>query len=302
VVVCGICRTDLHLAEGDLTPGKESLILGHEIVGEVDSVGEGVTRVRVGERAGVTWLGGTCGRCRFCTEGRENYCPGFKATGRDLDGGFAEFVVAHEQAVFSLEGLPLAEEEMAPLLCAGVAGNCAFRLLDLGEKGTIGLYGFGPTASYVLRVARHWAHTVFVSSRSEQNLARARQYGAAWVGNASEEKLPSELDGAIVFPPAGDLVELALRQVRPGGVVVLAPVAMSRIEIHEYSRHFWGRDVRTLYNINARDAGEFLAMAREVDFGLATDVFPFSDLQEAMKRVRRGELQASNAAVRISEG
>jgi propanol-preferring alcohol dehydrogenase len=301
VNACGICRTDLHIAEGDLAAGKHPLVLGHEIVGAVDRVGKGVSRVLVGEKVGVTWLGRTCGRCKHCVEGRENYCAGFQATGRDLDGGFAEYVVAHEDAVFSLDGIPLPDEKMTPLLCAGVAGYCAFRLLGVAENDSIGLYGFGPTAYYVLRVGQHLGHDVFVSSRSERNLSRARRYGATWVGNAAEEELPTELDAAIVFPPAGGLVELALKQVRPGGVVVLAPVAMSRIEIHDYSAHLWGRDVRTLYNVNRQDSEKFLELATEIDLSLGTEVFPFAALQEGMIRVRRGEIQESNAAVRISE-
>jgi propanol-preferring alcohol dehydrogenase len=300
VTVSGICRTDLHLAEGDLPAGKDDLVLGHEIVGVVDTSGDGVTRVRAGESAGVTWLGRTCGRCRFCTESRENYCAAFKATGRNLDGGFAEYVIAHEEAVFSLEGIPLPQEELAPLLCAGVAGYCAFRLLGVGEGDSIGLYGFGPTAYYVLRVARHLGHEVYVSSRSERNLRRARRFGATWAGNSTEQEIPAELDAAIVFPPAGALVEPALRKVRTGGVVVLAPVAMSRIEINDYSTHFWGRDLRTLYNVNRRDAEEFLRLARDVDLGLGVDVFSFTDLQEAMIRVRGGEIEQSNAVVRVA--
>ena len=300
VNVSGICRTDLHIAEGDLPAGKSPLILGHEIVGVVDALGEDVTHFKVGEQAGVTWLGGSCGRCDFCKEGRENYCADFQATGRDLDGGFAEYVLANESAVFSLEGVRLPEEEMAPLLCAGVAGYCAFRLLEVSNKNTIGLFGFGPTAFYVLRVARYFGHEVVVSSRSERNLRRARRFGAAWAGNAAEEEIPVELDAAIVFPPAGPLVELALRKVRIGGVAVLAPVAMSRIEIHDYSTHLWGRDLRTLYNVNRRDAEEFLGLARKVDLGLGVDVFSFTDLQDALIRVGRGELQQSNAVVRMT--
>ena len=301
VTACGICRTDLHIAEGDLAAGKNPLVLGHEIVGAVDGVGKGVSSFLGGEKVGVTWLGRTCGECKHCVQGRENYCAGFQATGRDLDGGFAEYVVADEDAVFSLDGIPLPDEMMTPLLCAGVAGYCAFRLLGVAENDSIGLHGFGPTAYYVLRVAQHLGHAVFVSSRSERNLSRARRHGATWVGNAAEEEPPTELDAAIVFPPAGNLVELALKRVRPGGVVVLAPVAMSQIEIRDYSTHLWGRDVRTLYNVNRQDSEEFLELAREIDLSLGTEVFPFPALQEGMVRVRRGEIRESNAAVRIFE-
>jgi len=299
VTLCGICRTDLHIAEGDLAAAKDRLILGHEIVGRVDAVGDRVSGVRVGERVGVTWLGRTCGECKHCRAGRENYCADFQATGRDLDGGFAEHAVAHEDAVFSLEGIDLPDEEIAPMLCAGVAGYCAFRLMNVDAGDRVGLYGFGATAYYVLEAAAHLGIDVYVSSRAPRNLERARRHGAVWAGNAAEQAPPVELDAAIVFPPAGALVELALRHVKLGGVVVLAPVAMSTIEIHDYSAHLWGRDIRTLYNVNRRDAEEFLRLAREIDLGLGTEVFPFEACQDAMIRVRHGDIREANAAVRI---
>jgi propanol-preferring alcohol dehydrogenase len=298
VLICGICRTDLHIAEGDLPAGKERLVLGHEIVGVVDEVGEGVTRVRIGQKVGVTWLGHTCGVCKHCRAGRENYCPDFQATGRDRDGGFAEYTLAHEDALFSLEGIPQPDESLAPLLCAGVAGHCAFRLLDLEAGERIGLYGYGPTAFYVQRVADHLGLTVCVSSRSASNRERALRNRAEWVGNAADDP-PPDLDAAIVFPAAGGLVELASRQVKPGGVIVLAPVAMSLIRIEDYSSNLWGRDIRTLYNVNRRDAEELLQFAREIDLGLGTEVFPFEACQEGMIRVRCGEIGEANAAVRV---
>jgi propanol-preferring alcohol dehydrogenase len=299
VSLCGICRTDLHIAEGDLPAGKDRLVLGHEIIGVVDAVGENVTRVRLGEKVGVTWLGRTCGECKHCRAGRENYCADFLATGRDLDGGFAEYVVAHEDAVFGLEGIRSPDEQIAPMLCAGVAGYCAFRLMDVAAGDRVGLYGFGPTAYYVLKVADHLGIGVYVSSRSERNLERARRHSAVWVGNAAENPLPVTLDAAIVFPPAGGLVEIALRRLKPGGVLVLAPVAMSTIEIGEYSAHLWGRDIRTLYNVNRRDAEQFVSMAREIDMNLGTEVFPFEKCQDALIRVRRGHIGQANAAIRV---
>ena len=299
VSLCGICRTDLHIAEGELPVGKERLVLGHEIVGIVDAVGADVSRVQPGEKVGVTWLGRTCGVCKHCRAGRENYCADFRATGRDLDGGFAEWAVAHEDAVFSLEKVAGADEQTAPMLCAGVAGYCAFRLMDVEAGDRVGLYGFGPTAYYVLRVTHHLGIEAYVSSRSARNLERARRHGAVWVGNAAEDPLPVALDAAIVFPPAGQLVELALRRVKPGGVLVLAPVAMSTIEIGQYSANLWGRDIRTLYNVNRRDAEDFLRLAEEIDMSLGTEVFPFERCQEGMIRVRNGAIREANAAVRV---
>jgi len=298
VLVCGICRTDLHIAEGDLPMGKERLVLGHEIVGVVDETGEGVSGLEPGEKVGVTWLGSTCGECRHCRAGQENYCADFQATGCDLDGGFAEYTVAHEEAVFSLEGIPQPDESLAPMLCAGVAGYCAYQLLDVEAGDRIGLYGYGPTAYYVQRVADHLGMEVCVSSRSERSQERARLHGAMWVGNAAQQP-PPDLDAAIIFPPAGELVEPALSHLNLGGVLVLAPVAMSEIRIGDYSNNLWGRDIRTLYNVNRQDAREFLQLAREIAMGLGTEVFPFEECQEGMIRVSRGELTEANAAIRI---
>ncbi|MEJ2215285.1 MAG: alcohol dehydrogenase catalytic domain-containing protein [Gemmatimonadota bacterium] len=300
VSVCGICRTDLHIAEGDLPAGKNDLVLGHEIVGVVDALGEHVGGVSEGERVGVTWLGRTCGQCRHCAAGRENYCADFQATGRDVDGGFAEYAVAHETAVFSLGRIALPQAELTPFLCAGVAGYCAYRLMDAAQGTTIGLYGFGPTAYYVLRVARHFGHGVFVSSRSARKLGWALHHGADWTGTAKDE-MPGPLDAAIVFPPAGELVEQALEHIKPGGALVLAPVAMSEIQIADYSRHFWGRDIRTLYNVNRRDAEAFLALAARLDLGLPTEVVPFGELQKAMMRLKRGQIAPAHVAVGVRE-
>jgi propanol-preferring alcohol dehydrogenase len=301
VSVCGICRTDLHVAEGDLPLGKPQLILGHEIVGVVDEVGEKVTMVGVGEKVGVSWLGRTCGRCRHCRAGRENYCANFQATGRDLDGGFAEYTVTHENAVYSLDGIRLPDSEIAPLLCPGVAGHCALRLANVDAGDRLGLFGFGPTAFYVLKVARHLGIEVIVSSRSEHHLARSLRHGAIWAGNATEEPLPVELDAAIVFPPAGPLVEASLRLVRVGGVVVLAPVSMSTLEVKDYSNNLWGRDIRTLYNVNRSDSEELLRLARRIDMSAGVEVFPLEACQDAMIRLRQGEIQQPNAVVRIRE-
>lgn len=299
VLACGVCRTDVHIAEGDLPLHRSPVILGHEIVGVIDAVGEEVNRWKEGDPVGVTWLGRTCGSCRFCRSGRENYCPEFLATGWDLDGGFAEYTIADADAALALKDVPLPIEELAPLMCPGVAGHCAFRLTGARVGDRLGLYGFGPTADSLLRVARHLGIEVYVSSRSEHNLRRAREHGAAWAGNAAESGMPVTLDASVIFPPAGQLVELALRDVVIGGTLVLAPVAMTPIEIADYSRNLWGRDIRTLYNVNRRDAAELLELAAHVDLALGAEVFAFEDLPEAMIRLRHGQLKAANAVVRI---
>jgi propanol-preferring alcohol dehydrogenase len=299
VTVCGLCRTDIHIAEGDLPLHAKPVIPGHEIVGVVDEVGPEVRAVRVGARVGATWLGRTCGACRHCRAGRENYCAAFQATGWDLDGGLAELAVVHEDSAFPLPDVGMPDEETAPLLCPGVAGYCAFKLARVDPGDRIGLYGFGPTAFYVLKVARHLGHEVYVSSRSEGNLERARQHGAAWADNAAERGMPVELDGAVVFPTGGHLVERALADVKVGGVVVLAPVAMSPITIRDYSVTLWGRDLRTLYNINRSDSREFLNLVGRMDLTMGTEVFPFEECQQAMVLAKQGRLTRPNAVVRV---
>jgi propanol-preferring alcohol dehydrogenase len=300
VNVCGICRTDLHIAEGDLSLKKTPLILGHEIIGVVDEVGERAVRFQKGDKVGISWLGRTCGTCRHCRSGKENYCSDFKATGWDLDGGFAEYAVAHESAVLSVDDVQLPDEEIAPLMCPGVAGHCAFRLTNAVEGDNVGLYGFGPTAYYVLKIARYLGFHVHVSTRSEANIARARENGAVWAGKDGETGMPTPLDAAVVFPPAGPLVEVALKQVKVGGVVVLAPVAMSAIEIKDYSRTFWGRDLRTLYNINIKDAQEFLSLAGKTKLEIGTEIYPLDECQDAMIRLRHGETKQPNVVIRVA--
>ena len=210
VLVCGLCRTDLHIAEGDLPLHRSPVVLGHEIVGRVDVVGEGVAGVEVGDLVGVTWLGRTCGACRHCRSGRENYCAAFQAIGWDLDGGFAEYTIVDADAVLPLAGIALPHEELAPLLCPGVAGYAAFHLTGVSSGQRLGLYGFGPTADYVLRVARHLEIDVYVSSRSGANRDRASHLGAVWVEDAARTGMPVQLQASVVFPPAGPLVEAAL--------------------------------------------------------------------------------------------
>ncbi len=299
VLACGICRTDLHIAEGDLPLHRSPIILGHEIVGVVDSVGNKVTRWKTGDPVGVTWLGRTCGSCRSCRSGRENTCPDFQATGWDLDGGFAEYTIVDAGAAFPLGQIPLPIEELAPLMCPGVAGHCAFRLTGTRAGDRLGLYGFGPTADSLLKVARHLGIEVYVSSRSERNLRRAREHGASWAGNAAKSGMPVRLDASVIFPPAGELVEPALEDLVVGGTLVLAPVAMSPFQITDYTRNLWGRDIRTLYNVNRRDAAELLELATHVDLSLGAEVFPFEELPEALIRLRHGRLRAPNAVLRI---
>ncbi len=300
VLACGICRTDIHIAEGDLALKKSPLILGHEIVGVVEKTGEGVKNLRIGDPVGISWLYSTCGRCEYCLKGKDNYCPDFKCTGWDVDGGFAEYITIKEDFALSLQGINMEPEDMAPLMCPGIAGYCALKLTGAAPGDKVGLFGFGPTAYYVLKAANYLGIKVYVSTRSSINKEEARKNGAAWVGNVREEKLPTRLDSAILFPPAGALVEPVLNQVEIGGTLVLAPVSMSLIEIKNYSDNLWGRDIKTLYNINKAEAEEFLKIAGETDMSMARRIFPFKELQEAMIQVKKGKIKEPNAVISIS--
>lgn len=300
VLVCGVCRTDIHIAEGDLPLKKDNLILGHEIVGIVDKTGKGVKRFKVGDKVGISWLNSTCGKCKFCLSGRENYCPNFKCTGWDVDGGYAEYTIIKEDFALNLNDIKLEAEDVAPLMCPGIAGYCAFKLTDIEKGEKLGLYGFGPTAYYVLKVANHLGIDTYVSTRSQKNIEAAKKAGAVWAADASKKDLPCKLDRSIVFPPAGNLVEPALKKLEVGGILVLAPVSMSTIEIKNYSQNLWGRDIRTLFNVKKSWGEEFLNIADEMQIKMGKEVFPFEKLQDALILVRKGEIKEPNAVIKIS--
>jgi alcohol dehydrogenase, propanol-preferring len=300
VLVCGVCRTDIHVIEGDLPLRKSPVILGHEIVGVVDEVGEKVERFRIGDRAGVYWLHSACGQCKYCLSQRENYCPQIKCTGWDVDGGYAEYVTAPAAYALPLDGVQMSPVEIAPLMCPGIAGYAAFKLTGAQEGDKLGLHGFGPTAYYVLKVARYLGIEVYVSTRSWKNIKAAKREGARWAANAAEEEMPCKLDAAILFPPAGNLVEPILSQLRRGGVLVMAPVSASPIRIENYSENLWGRDVRTLYNLNRSDAEGFFEIVNRLVLEMGTSLFPFEELPEALIRARQGKLEQPNAVIEVS--
>jgi propanol-preferring alcohol dehydrogenase len=301
VLVCGVCRTDIHIAEGDLPLRKSPVVLGHEIVGVVDEVGEKVERFRVGDWAGVYWLHSACEKCKYCLSQRENYCPQVKCTGWDVDGGYAEYVKVPAAYALPLDSVRMSPVEIAPLLCPGIAGYAAFRLTGAQQGEKLGLYGFGPTATYVLKAARYLGIEVYVSSRSRKNIEAARREGARWAANAAEEEMPCKLDAAVLFPPAGNLVEPVLSQLRRGGVLVMAPVSASPIRIENYSENLWGCDIRTLYNLNRSDAEEFFAIVDHLSLEVGTSLFPFEELPETLIRARQGKLEQPNAVIQVSD-
>ncbi|HEY52254.1 MAG TPA: zinc-dependent alcohol dehydrogenase family protein [Caldilineae bacterium] len=296
VITCGVCRTDAHIAEGDLPLHKTPLVLGHEIVGVVDEIGAGVTRFSPGDRAGVTWLHDACGRCKFCQEGKENLCEHARFTGWDADGGFAEYTVV--KAAFA-QPLPASRSfvEMAPWMCPGTAGYRALRLTGLHEGQRLGLYGFGPTATYVLQAAHGLGIEVYVVTRSEKNKAAARQYGADWIGDYADA-LPVKLDGGIIFPPVGDLVPFALAQLDKNGRLVLGPVTMTPITIADFNLIWGERSIISLAHVTREDARGFIQLADASDIQVGIETYPFERLPEALIAVRHSRVKG-NAVIQI---
>ena len=301
ILVCGVCRTDIHIAEGDLSLRKSPLILGHEIVGVVDEVGENVKQFKVGDKAGVCWLNSTCGKCKYCRSGKENYCPDIKSTGWDEDGGFAEYITVLEDIALRLNDIRLEPADIAPLMCPGIAGYAAFKLTKAQKGSKLGLYGFGPTAFCVLKVAKSMDIEVYVSTRSPKNIQDAIDHGADWAADTSKEQMPCTLNSAIVFPPAGNLVEPVLSQIEKGGILVLAPVSSSPIVIENYTENLWGRTLETLYNLRKSEADEFLEIADRLKIKPERGIFPFEDLQDVLIAVRQGKAKVANSVIKISD-
>lgn len=300
VQVCGVCRTDIHIAEGDLAMKKHPVTLGHEIVGFVDQVGKGVESFKAGDRVGVFWLHSTCGNCKYCRSDRENYCSDFRATGWHADGGFADYVTVPESSVLLLNRVRLGAKELAPVMCPGIAGYAALKLTGTRSGDRLGLYGFGPTAYFVLKAARFMGIDTYVSTRSDRHIEAAKAEGATWAADTALEAMPCRLDSAILFPPAGNLVEPALSQLQRGGTLVMAPVSSSRIVIENYTENLWGRDIRTLYNLNKTDATEFMGLVDQLGLRIKTAEFPFESTQDALIAAKQGKLTQPNAAVRVS--
>jgi len=296
VHACGICRTDIHLAEGDLPLKKSPLILGHEVVGVVDKVGKDVTSFQAGDRAGVAWLNHACGRCEFCLSGMENLCTSARFTGWDADGGYAEYTVLDGDFAYHVPD-HLAFEELAPLMCPGIAGYRSFKLTETKKGQKLCLYGFGPTASYVLQVAQRLGLEVFVVTRSQKNRDAAQELGADWIGSY-EDKVPTTFDAGIIFPPAGNLVEFALSQLKGNGRLILAPVYMTPIEINDYNHIWLERSVKSLAHISRQDGREFLQIAGEIGIKTQIEVFAFEQLADILPRVKRGKVNG-NAVIKM---
>jgi alcohol dehydrogenase, propanol-preferring len=291
VHACGVCRTDLHVVDGELAEPKLPLVLGHQIVGTVVGLGPGATRFEPGRRVGVPWVGWTCGECRYCRAGRENLCERARFTGYTLDGGYAEEAVADERFCFPIpDGYP--DLQAAPLLCAGLIGYRALRLA--GDAERVGLYGFGAAAHIICQVARAQGRRVFAFTRAgdETTQAFARSLGAEWAGG-SLELPPEPLDAALIFAPAGELVPAALAALDRGGSVVCAGIHMSDIPAFPYELLWEERAIRSVANLTRTDGEEFLALAPSVPVQTEVEAFPLVAANEALERLRSGAVNGS---------
>ena len=281
VSVCGVCRTDLHVAEGDLPVHRGQVVPGHEVVGVVDARGDGATRFAVGDRVGIAWLATTCGRCRFCRRGAENLCPKATFTGWDHDGGYAEAALVDDRYAYRLPEA-LADDQAAPLLCAGIIGYRALRLSVLPPAGRLGIYGFGASAHLTAQVALAQGAEVHVMTRSAEARRLAAQLGVASVGPA-DATAPVPLDAAIVFSPAGEVVPVALAALDRGGVLVLAGIHMSDVPTLRYHEHlFLERQVRSVTANTRRDGEEFLRLATRLGVVATTTAYRLQDADRAL--------------------
>jgi len=295
VLACGVCRTDLHVVDGELTQPKLPLIPGHQIVGEVTALGEGAARWSIGQMIGIPWLSGSCGCCRFCSSGRENLCDDARYTGYQSDGGFAEYAVALEDYCFAIpEGYRA--EQAAPLLCAGLIGYRAYRLA--GDATVLGSYGFGAAAHLLIQVARFEGRRVFAFTRAGDDAAQqfAKQLGAEWAGDSNSAP-PELLDAAIIFAPAGELVPAALRVLQKGGRVVCAGIHMSDIPQFSYDLLWGERSICSVANLTRRDGEEFLPLAAQIPIHTHITRYALSDANRALDDLRAGNF--TGAAVVI---
>ncbi len=288
VTACGVCHTDLHTVEGDLPLPKLPLVPGHEVVGVVDKLGEGVTKFQVGEKAGAVWLYRTCGTCRYCRSGRENLCEHAMFTGYHVDGGYAEYMVVDEDFAYHLP-TNLPDPEIAPLMCGGVIGYRAFVLSEAKPGQVLGLYGFGNSAHITIQVARHLGVRVFVFTRSPSHQQHARELGAEWVGRA-EDTPPEGIDSAIIFAPAGPLVPQALRVLNRGGTVALAGIYMTPIPEMPYDLLYFEHTLRSVANSTRQDAIDLLKLAEEIPIRTTVTTFPLEEANEVLQAMKESRI------------
>jgi propanol-preferring alcohol dehydrogenase len=297
VSVCGVCHTDLHTVEGDIHPPSLPVTPGHQVVGIVEKLGEGVTNLRPGERVGVPWLHRACGVCEFCRRGEENLCVNALFTGFHVDGGFAEAILADAKYALPLPA-SISTEQAAPLLCAGIIGYRSLRKADLAPGERLGLFGFGASAHLAIQVARHWGCEVYVFTRSSEHRKHAEALGAAWVGDAGEAS-PKPLDRAVTFAPVGALLPEALKKLRPGGTLAINAIHMSPIPEMPYDLIYGERTLRSVANATYRDGVEFLALAVEIGIQSTISLYNLQDANQALEDLKHSRMNGE-AVLRIS--
>src|SRR5467141_1002917 len=298
VRACGVCRTDLHVIEGELAPRKSPVIPGHQVVGIVEKQGENARRFAIGARVGIAWLHRTDGTCEYCRSGAENLCDNPAFTGYTVDGGYAEHIVAPEDFVYSLpDAFP--DERAAPLLCAGIIGFRSLRLSGVKPGGKLGFYGFGAAAHVAIQVAMHWNIDVYAASRDARHQRLALELGAKWAGATFAEP-PAKLDAAIVFAPAGEIVPAALKALRKGGTLVLGGIHMSPIPSFDYDLLYQERVIRSVANNTRQDGEDFLRVAAEIPIRSHTQLFPLREANRALNALKNDAIEG--AAVLKVEG
>ncbi len=289
---CGVCRTDLHVTEGDLEMRHPGIVPGHEAVGIIEEIGAGCTRFARGARVGIAWLRETCGVCRYCRKGRENLCPNALFTGWDRDGGYADFAVVREDFAYAIPA-SLDDEHAAPLLCAGIIGFRAIKRAGIEPGATVGLYGFGASAHVTIQILKYWKCRVYVMSRGDLHRGLAEELGADWIGEASDTP-PSPLDASILFAPAGDLVPTAMRALDRGGVLAIAGIYLTPIPPLDYERDlFYEREIRSVTANTRADGAEFFAIAGEIPIRTQTVGMPLEDANRALEMLKHDELRGA---------
>jgi len=291
VRACGVCRTDLHVIEGELPPRKSPVIPGHQVVGVVEQQGKNARRFAIGARVGIAWLHRTDGTCEYCRSGAENLCDNPVFTGYTVDGGYADYIVAPQDFVYAIpEGFP--DEQAAPLLCAGIIGFRSLRLSGVKAGARLGFYGFGAAAHVAIQVARHWGVEVYASTRDARHQKLALELGAVWAGGTFDEP-PKKLDAAIVFAPTGEIVPAALKALKKGGVLVLGGIHMSPIPSFDYDLLYQERMIRSVANNTRQDGEDFLRAAAEIPIRAQVQVFPLAEANRALNALKDDEVRGA---------
>ena len=298
VQVCGACHTDLHIVEGEIQPPKMPIVPGHQVVGVVDSLGEGVETLHIGDRVGVPWFYESCGDCGFCQSGAENLCSQARFTGFHVDGGYAEYMLAEASTVLPIPN-GLSDEQAAPLLCAGIIGYRSLNKADIHPGERLGLFGFGASAHLAIQVAHHWECEVYVFTRSLEHREHAHQLGAVWVGGADDSP-PKSLDRAVIFAPAGWVVPLALEKLRPGGTLAINAIHMSPIPEMKYELIYGERTLRSVANATYQDGVEFLRLAAEIPIQSTVQIYELEAANQALMDVKHSQINGE-AVLRIAD-